>query len=209
MRTYAQSIIRLMQKPLFITVTLLANHNIQGQGTVRFSNVGLNAPVGTPCAPNGFTPAPAGTTFSVALYFAPPDQFNTAAQPDPSTMTQLGSAAFLVAPGIYDAGTRTANVSPPGGMGWFQARAWQTAYGGTYEQALANGASLIGVSAIIEISTGDPTPPATNAALLTGIGAISFFVDPQPPCVPEPSAALLCLLGGISLCLLPQKNRTA
>src|SRR5438876_4454171 len=134
MRTYSRSIIRPTQKGLLITVAVLISQHLHGQGTVNFSNVGLNAPIGTPCAPNGFTPAPAGTTFSVALYFAPPDPANPFVQPNASAMTQLGASAFLVAPGIYDAGTRTADVSPPGSMGWFQVRGWETVYGSTYEQ---------------------------------------------------------------------------
>src|SRR5258707_14725868 len=133
MKTYAHSIIRHMQKGLLITVAALMSHQVHGQGTVIFSN-GRNSPVGTPCSPNGFTPAPAGTTISVALYFAPPDPANPNVQPTAAVFPQVGTSAFLVSPGIYDAGIRTAPVTPPGGFGWFQVKAWESAYGSTYEQ---------------------------------------------------------------------------
>ncbi len=195
-----------MQKAVLITIALLTSHRLQGQGTVNFSNVGLNSPVGITCT-TGFMPAPAGTTFSVALYFAPsPPGIST--PPDPSTFTQVGAAAFLVAPGIYDAGIRTAQITPPGGLAWFQVKAWATAYGSTYEQALAYGANLIGVSGMIEILTGNPTPPATTPARLTGIGPIGLNLDPVP-CVPEPSAILLVFLGAVTLWFLPRNNRNA
>jgi hypothetical protein len=208
MKTRRHAVLHFMLKELLPAASLLASFEIHGQGTVNFSNVGLNSPVGTACAPTGFMPAPAGTTFSVALYFAPYGPANLV-PPDPSTMTQLGASAFLVAAGIYDAGIRTANVSPPGGMGWFQVRAWETAYGSTYEQAWANGANLRGVSGIILIGTGDPTvTPATITARLTGIRPIVLNLDPIP-CVPEPSPSLLVFLVAATVCFLSLKNPKA
>jgi hypothetical protein len=186
---------------------LLVSFEVHGQGTVTFSN-GRNAPVGTLCEPNGFMLAPAGTTFSVALYFAP-NAPGISTPPDPSTFTQVGAAAFLVGPGVYDAGIRTAPITPPGGLGWFQVKAWATAYGTTYEQAVANGGNLLGVSNMILIPTGNPSiTPATSPHPLTGISGISFFVDPPPHCVPEPSEVLLGLLAAATLCSLRQKVRT-
>jgi hypothetical protein len=205
MKTYTRSVIRLVQTWLIMTVAVLASHKLHGQGTVNFSNVGLISPVGILCAPNGFMPAPAGTAFSVALYFAPHSP-GISTPPDPSTFTQVGASAFLVAPGIYDAGIRTAPITPPGGMGWFQVKAWATAYGSTYEQAQANGANLLGVSGMIDIPTGNPGPPTTTPARLTGMGAIVLNLDPIP-CVPEPSAFLLVFIGAATVCFFSLKNR--
>ncbi len=186
----------------------LVSFEAHGQGTVNFSNIGLNSPVGITCT-TGFTPGPAGTTFSVALYFVPFDRNNPTVQPPASAFTQVGASATLILPGLYDAGVRTAPVSPPGSMAWFQVRAWESAYGSTYEQASSNGSTLRGVSSVILIGTGDPTlTPPTPTSRLTGIGPIVLNLDPIP-CVPEPSGVLLVLLGATIVCFLSLKNRSA
>ncbi len=153
--------------------------------------------------------APAGTTFSVALYFAPPDPANPNVQPNSAVFRQVGTSAFLVAPGTYDDGIRTAPITPPGGFGWFQVKAWESAFGTTYEQVAGTGTGLYGVSNIILIPTGNPTvTPATSPHPLIGISGISFFVDPPPPCVSEPSEVLFGLLAAATLCSLRHKDRT-
>jgi hypothetical protein len=146
--------------------------------------------------------APAGTTFSVALYFAPYDAANPV-PPSPSIFTQVGASAFLAAAGVYSAGTRTANITPPGYFGWFQVKAWDTACGSTYEEASANhGEFISGISSTILIRTGDPTMGG-SPGLLTGIGPIYLAdgVGGTNPglCVPEPPAALVGLLASVVL----------
>jgi hypothetical protein len=203
-----------LKQLLLIALGILAGFQLQGQGTVNLSNRGLNAPVGAPCSTNGITIdgitlAPAGTTLSVALYFAPPDPANPSVQPDPSVFGQVGASAFLVAPGIYDAGTRTADVSPPGGMGWFQVKVWQTAYGNTFESARASGQGEFGLSNVIEIPTGNPLtiPPGLPHAL-TGISRIYVFGPLEiPPCVPEPSVLVLAFCGAAILLFLASRHR--
>src|SRR5260370_8982144 len=73
-----------LKKRLLIAVGLLAGLELHGQGTVNFSNWGLNAPVidALTCAP-----AVGGTTFSAALYWAPVDPFNPTVQPAASAFT--------------------------------------------------------------------------------------------------------------------------
>ncbi len=192
-----------MKKSLLITVGLFATLQLHGQstvdqGSVSFSNIGLSAPVlnsltfdmaGTPLN------AVAGTTFSVGLYFAPYD-FSNPVPPDPSTMTQAGASANLVAPGLYNAGLRTFNITTADYFLWFQVKAWETAFGSTYERAEAEGpmngrTALLGVSNITRVYTG--VVPSGTPNTLHGISAILLTV------VPEPSVVAF---GALSACVL-------
>jgi hypothetical protein len=203
-------------KKLAITIAaVFATLNIFAQGSVNFSNIGLaaNVTMGVPFS-IGTTvyavgaKAPGGTTFSLALYYAPYDAANPVA-PDGSTMTSVGASATLVAAGTYNAGTRVvAGIAPPGYFGWFQVRAWQTAFGSTFENAAAAAAGgqlvLGGVSSIIRVDTGDPTtvPPGTPGQL-TGISGIGIAALTT---VPEPAMLGLGLLGGAALLLLRRRK---
>ena len=198
-----------MKKSLLITVGLFASLQLHGQGTVAFQNIGLNAPV---IDSTTGTNAVAGTTFSVALYFAPypyPDPGLGTLPPDPSTFTPVGApvhlgllttAGQLIDAGYYAGGARIINqIDPPGWFGWFQVKAWETAYGLTYEQAAAAGpmngrTALLGISNIIKVNTADPTGgvPETPARL-AGLSGILLTV------VPEPS---VIALGALSACVL-------
>ncbi len=195
-------------KKLAITIAaVFATLNIFAQGTVNFSNIGLGAnvtmgvpiTVGTTVYAVG-AKAPGGTTFSLALYYAPFDAANPV-PPDASTMASVGASATLAAAGTYNAGTRTVTaIVPPGYFGWFQVRAWATAFGQTYEQAVT-ATQLTGVTTIIKVDTGDPTtvPPGTPGQL-TGISGLVIGV------VPEPSIIGLGLLGGVAMLLLRRRK---
>jgi hypothetical protein len=184
---------------------MLATFELYGQGTVNFSNLLKNAPVYNSAT---CLDAIAGTTFSVALYSAPYDPANPV-PPDPSTMTQAGASASLIAAGIYFDGIRTAsNITPPGSFGWFQVKAWENAFGATFEQAQTNPAALIGASNIILVLTGDPGPPPVGIpGDLIGISGITLSAVGTPPCVPEAPPIALGFLGGALLSLLRAKNQ--
>jgi hypothetical protein len=196
-------LLRCAKGRLVLAIALLATLQLYGQGTVNFSNFGFNAPVynAQTCLN-----AIAGTTFSVALYSAPYDPANPV-PPNPSTMTQAGASASLVAAGIYFDGIRTAsNITPSGALGWFQVKAWQTAFGTTYEQAQTNPAALIGASNIILVQTGNP--PLGAPGDLTGISGITLSAVGTPPCVPEGSPVVLGFLGAALLSFLRAKNQS-
>ncbi len=197
--------LRCAKERLVLAIAMLTTFQLHGQGTVNFSNFFLSAPVYNSAT---CLDAIAGTTFSVALYFAPFDPLNPI-PPDPATLTQVGASASLVAAGLYNDGIRTAsNITPPGSFGWFQVKAWETAFGTTYEQAQANSAALIGVSNIILVLTGDPGPPPVGIpGILTGISGITLSAVGTPPCVPEASPVALGFLGAALLSLLRAKNR--
>src|SRR5260370_1096260 len=111
-------------KKLAITIAaVFATLNIFAQGTVNFSNVGLN-PTAPPYVYDNTgaaqVRAAAGTTFSVALYWAP---YVGATAPDMSTFVAVGQSVHIAAPGLpislqaglYSGGTVTiAGISPPG-----------------------------------------------------------------------------------------------
>src|SRR5437899_8871515 len=113
-----------MKESLVITVGLFASLQLHGQGTVNFSNIGigLNAPV---IDSTTGTNAVAGTTFSVALYFAPypnPDPGPGTLPPDPSTFTPVGApvhlgllttAGQLIDAGYYAVGAMIINQIDP------------------------------------------------------------------------------------------------
>src|SRR5713101_348210 len=73
-------------KLLLMSLFCAYGHSAYGQGTVVFSNVGAPSAI-----TNGLTGqrAEAGTTFSVALYFAPDGVT------DPSRFSQLGASAYV------------------------------------------------------------------------------------------------------------------
>jgi hypothetical protein len=123
-------------------------------------------------------------------------------------MTQAGAAAPLYLAGIYFDGIRTAsNITPPGSLGWFQVKAWATAFGTTYEQAQTNPAALIGASNIILVQTGNP--PLGAPGNLTGISGITLSAVGTPACVPEGSPVVLGFLGAALLSFLRAKNRSS
>lgn len=141
--------------------------------------------------------AVAGTTFQVALYYAP---YSAGVETAPADFfevaRQVGNAGNLgPTAGTWFAGTRTADITPAGGQGWFQVRAWEKAYGNTFEAAVQAPASngrfaLVGTSNILKIDTGDPTTiPAGTPGSLVGLN--SLILVP----VPEPGAIALGLLG--------------
>jgi hypothetical protein len=182
---------------------------------MTFSNVGLNAPVidALTCAP-----AVGGTTFSAALYWAPVDPLNPTVQPAASAFTaqfpttHVGIFNVLTGqylPGIFNGGVVfIQGITPPGGMGWFQVRVWQTAYGSTFEQAFANPQAETGLSNIILVPTGNPINGPPPPGRLTGISRI--LIGPAiglPPCVPEPSVLILAFCGAAILLLSASRHR--
>ena len=215
LKSYSSVFPRRRKMRLLIAVGILAGFQVHGQGTVNFSNIGLNAPVidAITCAP-----AVGGTTFSVALYWAPVDPLNPTVQPAYSAFaaqfptTHVGILNPLTGqylPGLYSGGTVTiAGIKPPGGMGWFQVKVWETAYGNTFEQALASGQGEFGVSNVILIPTGNPTILPTPPHQLTGISPILIPVlIGFPPCVPEPSAFVLAFCGAAILLFSAWRHR--
>lgn len=106
--------------------------------------------------------------------------------------------AFVVAP----------NISPAGGMGWFQVRAWELAFGTDYSTAATRIGALVGTSNVIKVNTGDPANSTDQpGSILVGdplTGGLKAFL--VYPVVPEPTAIALGLLGLGALALLRRRN---
>jgi hypothetical protein len=182
----------------------LAATQVHGQGTVNFGNNSSTA------ITNALTMARvvAGTTFRVALYYLPDG-------PEPSrdqmllTGLAIGANGIIQpAAGLYSAGTRTTPATTPGaGFGWFQVRCWETAFGTSYEAAVANMApqggrlAIAGTSNIIRVKTGDPVNNIAPGAL-TAFGLQTFLITQ----VPEPTTIGLAAMGIGALLLLRRKK---
>lgn len=181
-----------MKKTLISTCIAIAAIGAYAQGTVAFQNTAQTVVVNSQTAANVIS----GTTFRVALYFAVGE---AGIVPEDTAFQQIGALGPFVAPGRYNAGTRTAPTTTAGGGGWFQVKSWEYAYGsqtlGNYEAAM--GSSLdsgVGRAALAGTSnkfylTDTGNPPAKPAVVLTGLQG--FTLVP----VPEPGAIALGILG--------------
>ena len=171
-----------------ILVALLAGLNVRGQGSVVFAN--NSATRVYLITSTGSTPVPAGSQFNAELVFAP-DGTPTAAFD--AVATRVGAAITFFSPGLFNGGGRTAQfITPAGGFGLFQVRAWETAGGNSYNDVVIRGGPYgVGESAILRVDTGDPTtiPPGTPTPLVSA-GLTSFYII-----VPEPSVVLLTICG--------------
>jgi len=187
-----------MKKLAILAATLVVAGTSYGQGTVGFANAGASA------ITNSQTLTRVGNTaFKVSLYYLP--WVSDAQVPTTDDFTAAGQVvanSTLYAPGLYNNGgqpVRVEGITPSGGVGWFQVRAWETAFGADYATASRVVGALVGTSSILRVDTGDPTtqPPGAATTLISA-GLRTFMVYP----VPEPTAIALGLLGLGSLLLL-------
>jgi hypothetical protein len=170
-----------MKTLLSVAFGFVAGGHLFAQGTVNFLNASSSA------VTNALTGArlPTGTTFKVALYYLPDSSTVPTLRDFDRAGIILDPSSGFFAPGLYNGGTRTAPTATPGGFGWFQVRAWETAFGTSYEHALCsppqNGRTpLIGTSNIIKVDTGDPTTSPPGApGLLTAAGLKGFVLLPS------------------------------
>jgi hypothetical protein len=175
-----------------------------GQGTVNFGNNSSSA------VTNSFTMARVinGTTFRVALYYLPDQVEPPTLQQFLANGQQLGASSIIQPqPGLYAAGTRTTpNTTPGSGFAWFQVRSWESAFGTSYEEAVARGEiggrlAYAGTSNIIRVKTGDPANGVTPGAL-TSFGLQGFILTQ----VPEPATIGIAAIGIGALLLLRRKK---
>lgn len=211
-----------MKKLIVLAIMATGSLNLFAQGTVVFGNVAAGKAV---TSSRTGQPLPVGTAYKVALYWLPDNGTNivsgnqvvwtstdapTTAVFDAVLATPnagneyidilLPSVGFS-SPGFFSGGVRSAPIAGAS-FAWFQVRAWETAYGATYEAARDSGRdALIGTSNIFRSKTGDPVNavPAVNLATTALQG---FVVAP----VPEPSVLGLGILGVGALLLLRRRS---
>jgi len=179
-----------------------------GQGTVSFAN---GAPTAVSNILTGVRVV-AGTTFRVALYYHV-EQATAPTSADIDAGLSQGRAAIVYSTnfntpsaGQFNAGSRTTPAAP-GADAWFQVRAWEAAFGATYEQAV-NAApqggrlALAGTSNVIRVTTGGVGSPPSNPGSLVNSGLLGFYIVP----VPEPSVLGLGIIGIGALFLLRRRK---
>jgi len=197
-------------KTLLLTATaILITLNIHAQGTasgtLSFTSVGATDDkriwVG-----NLLTGQRAGAGYSVALYWGP------AGTTDDRNLVQVGASTSLLGTtggaatspaGTYFGGGRTiVGQASPGPVLAFQVRAWTTAGGSTYEQAIASG--FPGAAAkgpVFEMKTKNPNDATElNPNLWQAAGYRGFAL------IPEPSVIALSLLGAGALWMLSRRK---
>jgi hypothetical protein len=148
-----------MKTLLLSTLSVLALvPSLPGQGTILFANDSKSV------VTNGLTGqrVVAGTAFKAALY-AGADGIN-----DENRLLQAGESVGFFTAGLFNGGTRTV-ILPGGSYATVQVRIWETAYGGSYEEALAAGSvngrtALVGKSGLLRVRLADsaglpPEPP--------------------------------------------------
>jgi len=135
---------------------------------------------------DGVTRLPAGGTYLAQLYGGPDD----------NSLAPVGGAVGFSTPGRTPSVVRTITTVAPGQAASVQIRAWESAYGPTYEQALANGAKT-GASLIVHVTTGGGGSPPALPAFLTGLQSFSLVPGHSitPPEITQQPVSQSVLLG--------------
>jgi hypothetical protein len=194
-----------MKKTLLTLPALFIGASLLAQGTVNFGNVGTGTSISNRLTG---TAVPSGTTFKAVLYYLP-DQATVPTTEDFTTRGTIlnpSTTTFALA-GQFIGGTRTTPESTPkGGIAYFQVRAWEAAFGSTYDEAKNNPnpiggrLALIGESTPVRVATGDQALVGPGSLVTAGLRG--FYVTP----VPEPSVIGLGILGVGAFMLLRRRK---
>lgn len=188
-----------MKKLTLIAATLIAALNIYAQGDVIFDNFGGGL------VHNNRTGADVTTGDGIVVQLYASATQGGAVSAVPLSIFQVG----VLGEGFYDGGVARipSSIIGPGAAAFMEVRAWESAYGATYEEAIAaanmNGRpALRGISSRFTVAaTGNPmaVPPGTPVILsdLTP----GFSVN-----VPEPSVIALGLIGAGALLVLRRRK---
>jgi len=201
---------------VILLASLVLNSYGQGSctGFVIFSNIGAGGSAFVTSSLTGQR-VPAGTTFLAALYYAP------VGITDPALFVQTGVAIGFLQPGIFSGGARTTPASDT----WYnmQVRVWESAYGGTYEEAVAapemNGRpALRAESNVFQVLTGGGISPPGCSNASAPPNLVGAGLQPMLVAVPEPAMLGLGLMSTGALWWLrrlkcrsksqPRKNRS-
>ena len=164
------------------------------QGQVNFAArvTGLyDAPV--------FVDTVGGTKATGAAYMA-----QLYAGPSATTLAAIGAPVpFLTGTGAgyWRSGTAIIPTVAPGATASVQIRAWASAAGATYEQALA-GSGATGQSITLSVVTGGAGSPPSLPADLAGL---TSFAITGGGVIPEPSVLALGALGSLALLIRRRK----
>jgi hypothetical protein len=201
-----------MKKVLLTAAAVFVTLSIYAQGTVDFKNDN------TALIRNSLTGSPAtfANGISVALYWAPLS--------DPNNFTQLGNPVTVggpapPVPGQFVGGTRTTGVATaPATDAWFVVKAWEVAYGATFEiastaPAMGGRPALRGESDAFRLTTGSILTTPANLQGPYNNGTPMNTADDLPGfqgltvVVPEPSAIVFCLFTAIGASIFARRFR--
>lgn len=184
-----------MKKTIVVGIAALAMvaGSTYGQGTVSFANASTSKITRQDTGAN-VANSPAGG-WKAQLYWLPGDVVNPGTE---AFTVKAGNMANIGVPvaGQFSGGTITIPTTTAGAEVWIQVKAWEYAFGTTYEAAVANRTpqngrlALAGTSNIFKVDTSDPT--AVPTPLPASLAAMQGFVLVP---VPEPGAVALGLLG--------------
>jgi hypothetical protein len=184
-----------MKKLTLIAASLIAALNIYAQGDVIFDNFGGGL------VHNGRTGADVATADGVVVQLYASMTANGTFTPVANSIVQVG----LLADGFFDGGVVRipASIIGPGAAAFMEVRAWETAYGASFEEAVAANPmggrlALRGISNRFSVQmTGNPmaSPPGVPIPLSDLVPG--FAVN-----VPEPSVIALGLIGAGALLVL-------
>jgi MYXO-CTERM domain-containing protein len=196
-----------MKKLLLTAAAILATLNMYGaDGAIGFSSAGTAADNRVYVTEDPSTPymngVPAGgTAYNIAFYWREP------LIPGNEVFRQIGAPiAFLTGGGAgqFLGGNRTIQgMSVPGAVVEIQAKAWETAFGASYDEVVNRGQGHAGVSGIVTIKSKDPANTLETTPVLTSHPQWNGFALTP---VPEPSVIGLGLLGVGALLMLRRRK---
>jgi hypothetical protein len=196
-----------MKKLTLIAASLVAALNTYAQGTVVFDNFGGGL------VNNAFRGGDVSTADGIVVQlYASMTGAQGSFQPVPGSVVQVG----VLADGFYsitDSVTIPASIigtaapTLPGPGAFLEVRAWETAYGSSFEQAVGAPAmggrvALRGISpSFMVVSTGNPAAQPPGLPTLLSDLTPGFSVN-----VPEPSVIALGVIGAGALLLLRRRK---
>jgi hypothetical protein len=200
-----------MKKVILTTLMSVAAVAAFAQGTINFANDGgaISSPpdrfvrYGPGAAAKGFTPGTAagGTNIQIQLYYG------VSGTPESSLVPLTAAPARLrvstsTSVGTWSAGgTRTFTGQGPGATLVLQVRAWDIAFGATYDAAFNNPANdgLLGKSQLFTYVVPQTTDPPASFNMANFVG---FNIEP----VPEPASFALAGLGAAALLIFRRRK---
>jgi hypothetical protein len=186
-----------MKKLILIAMMAFVSVSTYAQGEINFSNIGGTAQPSLITDINGTT---VGAGFMAALYYAP------AGVTDTDMFMQVGTPVGFVGAGFILGTIKRAPTSSAGANANFQIRAWESAFGATFEEAMAGGGQW-GMGGIIPSATKDPANLTQTApSLVAAANAAGVPLGFQLQVVPEPSVIALGLLGAGALLVLRRRK---
>lgn len=184
-----------MKKLIILASLVLTGYMACGQGYLTFGNRNT---VSTPAIDarvlnqDGVTPV-WGAAFQAQLYWSTTQNGTYTAAG--TAVPFRGTSAASTTAGYINSSTVTIAGQPGGTQLWVQMRAWDTAVGAAYSDAVTKGYGY-GFSAPLQVTlAGSPAPP-TDMIGLQGFSLVA---------VPEPSTIALGLLGAAGLFLRRRK----